>query len=208
MDIKELMRWPPGFRVEKLPPLLDVLEHIVRENKLSSVRAKRIWAHWDWYGSESRDEEAIGEIAARDIRGVASAALLLGSAAIIECRENDRHLLQLDFKCRPTLLGLRRVAWWLFKAVREPGYVVHSGQSFHFWGERMLPYSKWQSIIFDRCLSSSPVDRQWLSRSADPEFGFLFTNPETYLRITELPFGARRKLARPVPTPVAYLTIE
>ena len=72
------------------------------------------------------------------------------------------HLPMLDFHCK-TSSSNDRLVRAVVLSLNLHGYIAHSGQSYHFYGSKLVDTQNLQAILSNALLVSPIVDRAWLA---------------------------------------------
>jgi hypothetical protein len=81
-------------------------------------------------------------------------------------RLNDgsrRHIPMLDFHCPSSAANLELATEVIRNLNATPGYLVESGKSYHFYGERLLVDSELTRFLASALLFSPIIDRAWIA---------------------------------------------
>jgi len=87
----------------------------------------------------------------------------------------------LDFTIWPTSKNLLILKDKLLELNFPPGFIINSGNSYHYWGTQLLGPRKWLSWLKSVSSKESPilgmVDSKWVKRSQDERCGYLRIAP-------------------------------
>ena len=104
-----------------------------------------------------------------------STALAVSSRVALN-GNTSAHISLLDFQCAQSRRNLKRVRLAMRRLSPEGGFILHSGNSYHFYGTSLLSNSSWREFV-GRCLLLEPlVDVRYL--------GHCLINGEAALRIS------------------------
>lgn len=134
---------------------------------------------------------SVREIAAAELAGSALVAAdarlpadrIVAISSLVRMRDGTRrHIPMLDFHCPVSPANHEVAAEVLRKLEMGSGYLVESGESYHFYGERLLNVSELSRFLGTALLFSPIVDRAWIAHqliegfcglriSGRPEYG-------------------------------------
>lgn len=109
---------------------------------------------------------------------------VLGLSSLIVSNDQYFHLPQIDFSCKISNENEERVYDTLHGLDMHSGYVLESGESYHFHGIDLMPRKFWADFM-DRLQEYTVVDEAWLNESAQQRlFSILRLSANSIKRIT------------------------
>ena len=82
--------------------------------------------------------------------------MLAASSRVELAGKEDMHIPMLDFHCKVSVENDRRVRF-IASALGIHGYIVHSGQSYHFYGSALIATNELVTLISNALLFSPIV---------------------------------------------------
>ena len=88
---------------------------------------------------------------------------VLAISSRVECvGRRGMHFPMLDFHCKISSINDKRVRL-IVKSLDLRGYIVHSGQSYHFYGSELLPIEDLLTMLARELLFAPIIDRTWVA---------------------------------------------
>ena len=157
IDGFEFVIYVPGADGYGVPPKLrlDYETERVRATELETLRREMV-------GSLSELERA-------------EASYTLGLSSVVSAGGDQFHTPQIDFGFGVSDENLHRIYRYLEDIGQTEGYVIESGNSYHFQGVDILPYTFWTRYMDS--LDDNLVDGNWINSN-------LFERGFSVLRLT------------------------
>jgi hypothetical protein len=88
--------------------------------------------------------------------------MLAASSRVERAGKQDMHIPMLDFHCSVSAENDRLIRF-IANALGLHGYVVHSGQSYHFYGSGLIATEELVTLLSNALLFSPIIDRAWIA---------------------------------------------
>ena len=165
LDNFEFVIYLPGTDGYENPPQLRATyeAEYVRRIELETIRREMV-------GSLGRLERSEEEYA-------------LGLSSLVFAGDVQFHTPQIDFVLQTSEINLNEIYRYLEEIKQTEGYIVESGNSYHFQGVDIMPYTAWTNYMDS--LDDNLVDGHWIdSNLIDRHFSVLrltsaFGKPQT-----------------------------
>ena len=191
-----------GFYVEYGPDitLRDVIKYIIKENgierlglaiynpsspleKVYKLRAAHREIHAEDFMERSTEELVAKYCTRHKVLAVESRVNMEGQIF---------HILQVDFSCHKNTENRDAALFLLETAEQNNGFLLETGNSYHYWGTNLMPRKEWIDYMFG--LMHSPLVNKWAQLALN--------NGSSALRISQNEFK------NSVPFVVAKITPE
>jgi hypothetical protein len=108
---------------------------------------------------------------------------VLAMSSRVECPgKNGMHVPMLDFHCKTSSTNDKRVRL-IAQSLGLRGYIVHSGQSYHFYGSELFETQELITVLAKALLFAPIVDRAWVAHQLIERACGLRVSPgKTYLQ--------------------------
>jgi hypothetical protein len=88
---------------------------------------------------------------------------LIGVCSKVQLEDGQLvHIPMMDFLCRPSPENLDLLARLITNLRQGPGYLLHSGNSYHYYGLRLLRSGEWQAFLGKCLLMSGFADDRYI----------------------------------------------
>ncbi len=94
----------------------------------------------------------------------------------VRTRLSPAHLTLLDFKCQIDDNCQADIGSWLFRNSLTPGFLVNSGNSYHYYGSNVVGESRWEAIL-EEAREFSYIDEAWIGSQLIARKSFLRLSP-------------------------------
>lgn len=119
-----------------------------------------------WYKDWKEDEEEDKEVHLS----------LSSKVRVKKAYDDSQHIPLLDFKCAPSAGNLLSVKNILIESGQEKGVILHSGQSYHYYGlDTLLPneWRDWMKLLLRNARVWPQVDHKFVQKSLEDYFNHL-----------------------------------
>jgi hypothetical protein len=106
--------------------------------------------------------------------------MLAASSRVERAGKEDMHIPMLDFHCSVSAENDQRVRF-IAIALGLHGYIVHSGQSYHFYGSGLIATEELVTLLSSALLFSPIIDRAWIAHQIiERACGLRISSGKTY----------------------------
>ncbi len=83
-----------------------------------------------------------------------------------------KHIPMIDFKCSCSDQDFQRVVDTIFDLGERKGFILESGNSYHYWGTHLLKEEEWRKFM-ERCREQETIGDTWPSFQIEDGFSVL-----------------------------------
>jgi hypothetical protein len=94
---------------------------------------------------------------------------------INEMGDKAKHIPMLDFKCEVSDRNSKIIETFL-KKINQPGYLLNSGNSYHFYGKQLMNKEEWLKLNYQALLMVPYVDQRYIAHRLLSGFSVLRIN--------------------------------
>lgn len=96
----------------------------------------------------------------------------IGLLSLVLTGEKESHIPMIDFRCPITQSNQRRVVDFLFGLGEKSGFLLESGRSYHYYGDKLLGAEEWKEFT-EGLKQSELIGTTWPKLQLKNQFSFL-----------------------------------